>query len=173
MSSPTVPDSGDFYVLEDVCVTLHSCAERLEDSIDWRCVLNACIAATQNPHLAEEKRTVLYRLADLLSISASHTWEMLSGVEGESGRTLYIPCYVPPRSETAWADMGMQPEENAQEFGKAATYLRFFQTAVPNDGLMLRCQSWIHIAQESLSVAGQMLRRDWTAAPSSLEAEVA
>ena len=155
---------GDFHVLENVCVTLHACAERLGESMDWPCLLNALVAATHNPRRSEEDRKLLYRLADLLSISVSRTWYDCSSVQGEYGKTLHIRCYVPPRDDTVWADMGNYAEENAQEFGRAATYLRSFQRMVPTEGFMLRAQSWIHVAQQSLTVAGQVLRKEFSSA---------
>eukprot|EP00435_Cladocopium_sp_Y103_P016934 s5461_g4.t1 len=145
---------GDFWVTARVCETLHGLARAKEEA---DCLLDMLVTAGHCPRFEREQRASLYRLADLLAISWSKSWENLDA-GGPNGNCFRVKCFVPEQDCSIWENVTADAATNAEMFGFAATILRYLQTLLPHDMEFLRTHSWVHIGQECLSTCAQLMR---------------
>ena len=150
---------ADFWISVRVCETLHGIhVARSKD--EEECLLDMLlVTAGHCPCFGARERETLYRLADLLAISWTKSWEHDMAMASRNRDCFRVKCFVPPQDASIWKNAVDTAAINAEMFGVAATTLRFVQTLLPHDGDLLRTESWVHIGQQCLSTCAQLLRQ--------------
>ena len=149
---------ADYWIAFRVCETLHGIhVARSKD--EEECLLDMLVTAGHCPRFGARERETLYRLADLLAISWSKSWEQNMALESRNRDCFRVKCFVPPQDASRWENVLDAAETNAAMFGMAATTLRYVQTLLPHNGDLLRTESWVHVGQQCLSTCAQLLRQ--------------
>eukprot|EP00435_Cladocopium_sp_Y103_P052128 s1676_g16.t1 len=148
----TAMTNADFFVEKSVCATLG--AKTPDSDPEKNCVLDMLVTAAHSPYLSAEECRVMHRLADLLHVAWTRSWDSSEARAAPADNLHEIRCYVPPCSLETWEAMLQQAELNARMCGLAATILRYQATILPQSGLMRRTQEWIEANKAQQDGAG-------------------
>ena len=105
-------------------------------------------------------RLTLFRLADVLYLSWTGSWETLPSSGEDKTKMRHVVCFVPQRDTSHWDRAIEKWEQTADQMDEAAAHLNAFLASLPRvyDGTGSRELNWIERGCTLLSSGARELR---------------
>ena len=105
-------------------------------------------------------RLTLFRLADVLYLSWTGSWETLPSSGEDKTKMRHVVCFVPQRDMSHWDRAIEKWEQTADQMDEAAAHLNAFLASLPRvyDGTGSRELNWIERGCTLLSSGARELR---------------